>query len=71
LGNDLIQPLISAKPIAHISEDGRQHLLYDHLRGTAGLAAKFAAEFGCREWGYLAGLWHEIGKTALICLGYA
>lgn len=46
--------------IAHVSEDGRAHPLYDHLLGTAGLAADFAAEFGCREWGYLAGLWHDL-----------
>lgn len=45
------------KPLAHISEDGREHPLYDHLTGTAKLAENFAAEFGCREWGYLAGLW--------------
>jgi len=34
----------------------------EHLRGTAELAALFAAEFGCSEWGYLAGLWHDVGK---------
>ncbi len=38
------------------------HLLYDHLTGTAKLAADFASEFGSREWGYLAGLWHDLGK---------
>lgn len=38
------------------------HLLEDHLKGTAELAAAFAAEFGCGEWGRLAGLWHDIGK---------
>ena len=32
------------------------HSLEEHLKGTADLAAKFAAEFGCGEWGYLAGL---------------
>ena len=30
----------------------------EHLKGTAELAKKFAEEFGCGEWGYLAGLWH-------------
>jgi CRISPR-associated endonuclease/helicase Cas3 len=34
----------------------------EHLRGTAELAASFAAEFGCWEWGRLAGLWHDLGK---------
>ncbi len=38
------------------------HRLEDHLKGTAKLAAEFAAEFGCEEWGYLAGLWHDLGK---------
>lgn len=48
------------------SLDGRPtdewHLLEKHLKGTAELAASFAAEFGCGEWGYLAGLWHDMGK---------
>ncbi|MDA8412720.1 MAG: CRISPR-associated endonuclease Cas3'' [Desulfobacteraceae bacterium] len=34
----------------------------EHLRGTAELAARFAAQFGCAEWGWLAGLWHDLGK---------
>lgn len=32
------------------------HLLEEHLLNVAELAASFAAEFGCGEWGYLAGL---------------
>ncbi len=47
---------------AHISEDGRTHLLRNHLFGTADRAAQFASEFGCGEWGRLAGLWHDLGK---------
>jgi hypothetical protein len=42
------------KPVAHIADDGRVHLLEDHLRGTAELVARFAAEFGSGEWGRLA-----------------
>lgn len=38
------------------------HWLEKHLFDTAKLAAQFAAEFGCGEWGYLAGLWHDLGK---------
>jgi CRISPR-associated endonuclease/helicase Cas3 len=34
------------------------HWLEEHLKGTAKLAKEFASEFGCGEWGYLAGLWH-------------
>ncbi len=48
---------MSAEPdthIAHTSEDGRPHRLRDHLEATAELAATFAAEFGCGEWGRLA-----------------
>ncbi|MEW6419067.1 MAG: hypothetical protein AB1480_13255 [Nitrospirota bacterium] len=30
------------------------HRLEEHLKDTAELAASFAAEFGCQEWGYLA-----------------
>ncbi|MDA8241152.1 MAG: hypothetical protein M0Z67_12380 [Nitrospiraceae bacterium] len=35
------------------------HRLEEHLKGTVELAARFASEFGCGEWGFLAGLWHE------------
>ncbi|MBI4668136.1 MAG: CRISPR-associated endonuclease Cas3'' [Elusimicrobia bacterium] len=38
------------------------HSLEDHLSGTAKLAAEFASAFSSREWGYLAGLWHDLGK---------
>ena len=40
-----------AKPIATMSKDGRCHLLYDNLVGTA----KMAGEFGCAKWGWLTG----------------
>ncbi len=33
-----------------------------HLTRVAGLARNFAASFDCGEWGYLAGLWHDLGK---------
>lgn len=33
-----------------------------HLREVAEMAGDFAAAFGAREWGYLAGLWHDLGK---------
>lgn len=49
-------------PIAHRTEDGRMHGLDEHLLGTAERAAVFAAQFGCAEWGRLAGLWHDLGK---------
>lgn len=36
--------------------------LGDHLKSVAELSAKFAGEFGCADWGYLAGRWHDLGK---------
>ncbi len=50
------------EPIAHITIEGRCQSLSDHLVGTARHAASFAGEFGCSGWGYLAGLWHDLGK---------
>lgn len=48
------------------SKDGeppeRWQPLEDHLRGVAELARSFADDFGAGEWGYLAGLWHDLGK---------
>jgi CRISPR-associated endonuclease/helicase Cas3 len=38
------------------------HYLEEHLKGTAELAKSFADAFGSGEWGYLAGLWHDMGK---------
>lgn len=43
-------------PIAHVAEDGRVHLLEEHLRRTAERAERFAAEFGCGEWEKWVGL---------------
>ncbi|MDA8424462.1 MAG: CRISPR-associated helicase Cas3' [Nitrospiraceae bacterium] len=59
---ELLAKFLIDTPIAHVSEDNRIHPLYDHLLCTAELAGNFAAKFGCREWGYLAGLWHDLGK---------
>jgi CRISPR-associated endonuclease/helicase Cas3 len=36
--------------------------LEDHLQNVAEMAQGFAKEFGAGEWGYLAGLWHDLGK---------
>ncbi|PYQ10632.1 MAG: CRISPR-associated endonuclease Cas3'' [Acidobacteria bacterium] len=40
------------------------HQLGDHLRQTAEKARSFAESWGAGEWGYLAGLWHDLGKCA-------
>jgi CRISPR-associated endonuclease/helicase Cas3 len=33
-----------------------------HLKNVAEMARTFADAFGAGEWGYLAGLWHDVGK---------
>ncbi|MFZ2445178.1 MAG: CRISPR-associated helicase Cas3' [Syntrophobacteraceae bacterium] len=52
------------EPIAHITKDGRVHTLGEHLFKTAERAADFASVFGFRQWGWLGGLWHDLGKYA-------
>jgi len=51
---------------AHSREGERDkskwHLLEEHLRQTAELACTFASPWHADNWGYLAGLWHDIGK---------
>ncbi len=50
---------------AHSVEDADQSQwepLEVHLREVAELSEKFAASFNAADFGYLAGLWHDIGK---------
>jgi CRISPR-associated endonuclease/helicase Cas3 len=54
--------MIINEPVAHISQDGKCQTLRDHLIGTAQKAAEMSSVFGCSQWGYLAGLWHDLGK---------
>lgn len=50
---------------AHLSEDKqRSQTVMAHLSNTATLAADFAAQFNAEEYGYAAGLIHDIGKYA-------
>lgn len=48
--------------LAHISEDGREQTVLEHLEGTARLCAGFASAFGAEDLGRLAGLAHDLGK---------
>lgn len=48
--------------IAHIREDGKIQSVFDHLTGTAKLASEFADSFSCKDFGYICGLAHDIGK---------
>ncbi|MBI4639492.1 MAG: CRISPR-associated endonuclease Cas3'' [Candidatus Tectomicrobia bacterium] len=44
------------------NSDGFPHDLVEHLTGVAHLAAQFARKFGAADFGYWAGLWHDLGK---------
>lgn len=52
--------------LAHVRQDSaggwHEHLLDDHLRGVARIAANFAADFDSRDWANITGLWHDLGK---------
>lgn len=53
--------------IAHAKHKGDgewddPHLLEEHLHEVARLAAEFSRAFGSSDWGYLAGIWHDLGK---------
>jgi CRISPR-associated endonuclease/helicase Cas3 len=52
------------EPLAHLTEDGRRHGLREHLERVGALAMQFAESFGSGLWGFLAGLWHDLGKYA-------
>ena len=48
---------------AHSSNnDGHLHDLVEHLTCVAKMAAEFAGKFGAADFGYWAGLWHDLGK---------
>lgn len=36
--------------------------LEEHLKNVAEMARLFADAFGAGDWGYLAGLWHDLGR---------
>lgn len=52
----------SRKAISHTNENGNPPLLARHLQQVATNAGDFASGFDSGGWGYLAGLWHDLGK---------
>lgn len=56
---------MAEKYYAH-SIEGKLHSdwqpLDEHLKNVAEMARSFADAFGAGDWGYLAGLWHDLGK---------
>lgn len=51
--------------VAHVSPDGeRKQSVRAHVDRVARLAAEFATPFGAHDAGYLAGLYHDIGKCS-------
>ena len=48
--------------LAHISSDGREQSVDEHLKGTAERCAAFAKQFDAEEQGRFIGLLHDIGK---------
>jgi CRISPR-associated endonuclease/helicase Cas3 len=36
--------------------------LEEHLKNIAEMSRSFSESFGDGDWGYLAGLWHALGK---------
>ena len=49
---------------AHLSADGRQQTVDDHLRNTAAMCGTFASSFCRKEAGEFIGLMHDIGKCS-------
>lgn len=50
--------------ISHISDDGRQEEVAEHLREVSEMAADFARPFGAESWAAAAGALHDIGKCS-------
>lgn len=47
---------------AHVTDDGRKQTVEEHLRGCAELGETFASSFDAGDYGFLAGIMHDIGK---------
>jgi len=60
----LKKPMHTFDPIARVRADDSKatQSLESHLSAVSRLSGDMAAEFGAKEWGELAGLWHDFGK---------
>ena len=45
-----------------LNSAGQPHDLIEHLKSVAERAAEYAGKFGAADFGYWAGLWHDLGK---------
>jgi len=53
-----------AHSVPGVTDLSQWQTLEDHLRNVRDLAGRFASKFGCEDWGRLAGLLHDLGKTS-------
>ena len=51
--------------LAHLNENGKEQMLFEHLKNTAVLSGNFADSFGAYEWGYCCGILLDIGKYSI------
>ena len=50
--------------LAHLSADGREQTVSEHLENVGKLCSDFAEGFGAKEQGYLIGSAHDVGKCS-------
>lgn len=55
---------MSEIPLAHISADGREQTISDHLLGVSELCGKYCSDIDLSEAGIVCGLAHDMGKYA-------
>ncbi|MCE9674099.1 CRISPR-associated endonuclease Cas3'' [Myxococcus stipitatus] len=53
---------VTSEPLAHVTQDRREHLLREHLEEVGRLAEAFAAREDMRKFAEQAGRWHDLGK---------
>lgn len=60
--NDAVYGEFYAHSLENNPDKSLWHRLNDHLKETAILAGEFASGWGAKDWAYLAGLLHDVGK---------